>query len=1065
MHLLLGRLLNSLSFQVEKNLKETVYSSDTFNAHKWNLWEKQIIQWSKAPLVNVVKIFFLTGLIAFGGWLIENQFSLLESGDLYQWKWLYPWQPTILSSQLTLIGVVFPLVIGFVSFLLQSATASKSIWELYRHYSGFIFTGFSGLGLSIFILSGYYIETFLPMVSYSLWCVVSTAWMIANIILSGWFLWSTFQIIHEPSRDKLILRYTINESFIYSIRKRLSQLIPENSVDRGLIGDLNEEHIEVKNFSFSHTNENKTLVSKSFNKESYVSDVFFRIQKIALSITSSRHNKKKPSDKVQLELPLSVDQIARKEQIIVTISGQPLTLLERLLFKASYCFSKQKPFEEDILDDIIFALIGSVIDNFKDNKPKLFEESLKRLVEWHAAVTDALSFTNDNGFIDNWLMLPASSFWHRTYLNQLLREYYLLSQLTVSKISESPEYFEDIVNLHIRMHNRSKSELPSLLVKELIDGHHLTWVALTQHWDKESMPTGSTNADKYENAIITYAGSWEQWPMFVASRSEPWDQNFKAIPVLLHYLTCTGLKLITTARNDDEIASKWAVDMLLYWYRNVSNYQHPNQKYLWKHEIITPQLLEEQPLGQTWKEILSGHNFEASSAALIALENSWKDIRLIAASYISSKPNSKNYPLLQSLTSNLLSGDFFKPSNDMDIQRGGISSGKDILTAFIRQKFSSRLGADGYSGWLNSIIERFNRNEEPKHVMGRVYSGWGAHGIESLNEQYVALSVMLSEQEWQLPNRWYEIIDSELFNQKSREVLISDLQNWLQIADAQLADNEANTNNFKCSIESVITKLSDKNLDDIRNSEIDVDQLDLLGQAASISGFNPDKGGMLLKLFKSIEYDLQPNDSSLYMLRINGYSKSSIAKGIDASKPINEEEWLDRAIAKNISLNLFNKLSSIKNTIESSFENTKDLLNRIAVDIRENAPNHAPMSLFIGPWEIHRFLSEASYNVTSNPGLNLELQHGFENTYICHLEGIPVYQLPYQQAAFSLLVPNKVFDTVQVTEITDNRFVDVTTEDLDDETQRLTLVLSYHMEAKFKEEPIYRYTLKKHKNA
>lgn len=258
----LGWVLNTLAYQIEKNLKESIFNSEAYKANRWNLLESQIIQWSRNPILYIIWIFIALTLLLTAGHLFVRSITPIKPGTLYDWSWLYDWQTTLLSVQVTLVGVVLPLAISLVSFLLQRKTASKAIWSLYRQYSGFLFIGFSGLAALVFILAGPYLETLVESVSYTLWCVFSFAWVSVNILLIGWFIRATFLIVHEPSRDSLLLRYTINESFTASIRKRLSKLIPENAVHYKLVSIPKESNLEVSTLRFSQENEN--IISSNY---------------------------------------------------------------------------------------------------------------------------------------------------------------------------------------------------------------------------------------------------------------------------------------------------------------------------------------------------------------------------------------------------------------------------------------------------------------------------------------------------------------------------------------------------------------------------------------------------------------------------------------------------------------------------------------------------------------------------------------------------------------------------------------------------------------------------------
>lgn len=67
---------------------------------------------------------------------------------------LSDWMSNLLGSQLTIIGIVFPLVVGLISVLFQKKSARIHIQSAYQLHSGYMFAGLSGLSLAAFVVLG-----------------------------------------------------------------------------------------------------------------------------------------------------------------------------------------------------------------------------------------------------------------------------------------------------------------------------------------------------------------------------------------------------------------------------------------------------------------------------------------------------------------------------------------------------------------------------------------------------------------------------------------------------------------------------------------------------------------------------------------------------------------------------------------------------------------------------------------------------------------------------------------------------------------------------------------------
>ncbi|WJG07631.1 hypothetical protein [Aliiglaciecola sp. LCG003] len=158
----IGKLLNSLRYHIDKNIDETLYQNKAFLSSKWSLLEYSILRWSQRHGYYI----FLTVTLAI--LIVTNLFLLipLVIDDFPHWRKLIDWQGGFLAGQLTIIGVVYPLVIGLIGVLFQNKSAKKTLFPIYHMYSGFMFAGLSGLFLSIFIVLGYFLSANLDDSTY-----------------------------------------------------------------------------------------------------------------------------------------------------------------------------------------------------------------------------------------------------------------------------------------------------------------------------------------------------------------------------------------------------------------------------------------------------------------------------------------------------------------------------------------------------------------------------------------------------------------------------------------------------------------------------------------------------------------------------------------------------------------------------------------------------------------------------------------------------------------------------------------------------------------------------------
>ncbi|XSY46334.1 hypothetical protein ACNF18_23710 (plasmid) [Escherichia coli] len=97
---------------------------------------------------------------------------------------LSDWMSNLLGSQLTIIGIVFPLVVGLISVLFQKKSARIHIQSAYQLHSGYMFAGLSGLSLAAFVVLGGMTLSIGDGYLNTSFAVTAFVWMLFNIILS-----------------------------------------------------------------------------------------------------------------------------------------------------------------------------------------------------------------------------------------------------------------------------------------------------------------------------------------------------------------------------------------------------------------------------------------------------------------------------------------------------------------------------------------------------------------------------------------------------------------------------------------------------------------------------------------------------------------------------------------------------------------------------------------------------------------------------------------------------------------------------------------------------------------
>lgn len=713
-------MLNTLQYNIDKDINETLYQNEVFLASKWNYLEKNILRWSQRHRFYITLMVILSALIVGNLVIWKDVITSVATSYFPYWKNLIEWQGGFLAGQLTIVGVVYPLVIGLIGVLFQNKSAKKTIFPIYQMYSGFMFAGFSGLFLSIFIIAGYFFSASLAPSTYVAICLTSALWLTFNVLLTSWFFSTTFLMLDDAKRDRLIVRFTMHELCEFDIRKRLKELLLHNAIRNKYLFNPDERFFKVSTYKFS--DDKYQEICKRSKKPLEIYNVSFRLINVVIRFESyklgcahwvsslwlSKWFIAKGFTWIDFKFTEGAEFVIQPiwhsrtnpRLSLIKYSGLNLSWLSKVLIYFSMSTKQVEDKSDKSLTSMMQAIIGTTHDALREKKIGEFKSSLDNIVQWHVEIGSALGFVNDNNQPDNWLLLPTASFFSRRYLDEIMSEYYQISKLSVELIPDNKEFYGEVLYLHKRIFSRREK-----LVKEegitLIQGNYFNWALLMEWRSYSSNTTNMMIVNKYEDILYDFVGSWESWPDYIEPRGLRSENIQQTLPLFLTHLEYTAQTVITALRYDNYEASGWGVDMLNNWIEKVSSRDHFHEEYRWHSELVTHRLLFENSNIEPWKYILKGDDFKVLPAFDIALKNAAFDLRVITACYILLKPKSDKNDSINEYIKALLSGAAIHPTGSIGRAAESITTCSDLIGAFIRQRDYAHYGDGSYGSWLS----------------------------------------------------------------------------------------------------------------------------------------------------------------------------------------------------------------------------------------------------------------------------------------------------------------------------------------------------------------------------
>ncbi len=1073
----IGKLLNSLKYQIDKNINETIYKNKVFLQSKWSFFEYNILRWSQRHnyytlLTAVLACLLVINLIC---WKVE--LTPLVIKFFPHWTKLNDWQGGFLSGQLTIVGVVYPLVIGLIGVLFQNKSAKKTLFPIYQMYSGFMFAGLSGLFLSIFIITGYFFSATMDASTYLAICVTTALWLMFNVLLTSWFFTSTLLMLDENKRDRLVVRFTIHELCETDIRNRIHDLLLQNSVYNQALANPDNEILKVSTYKLSDDKFNE--ITKYSEEEIYASNVYFSIIntviryhiikfKILLSISDKAWVKWLVSKKgfswmcvassVKRELvvqPVWTNK-SKARLIIIRYSGFDIGWISKILLKASFRTKRADQGHDSSLTTMMLGFVGSANDAIREKNVGEFKNAIKNIVRWHVEIASALSFLNDNRKEDNWLLLPTASFFSRSYLDEILTEYYRLAKASVELIPENIEFYDEIIYLHKRIFLK-RERMVEREGFSLIQGSYFTWSLLMEWRSYSSMSSDLRIANKYEDVLFDFVGSWESWLDYIEPRTTRLNDIQKSLPLFISHLEFTAHTVISALRFNNIEAAGWGIDMLNNWYEKLSIRDHGQglEEYRWHSELVTHDMLLKNSGEKIWITALNDSEFHLQPAFNIAMNNASFDLRVITACYVLLKPDLNGNEQIKQYIQALLSCTSIHPTGALGGRVKSVSNASCIIGAYIRHRDYSNYGEGTYGAWLSKVLDSFGKVNEQRRVSGRIYSGWGRNDPHSMNRAYVEIAVSLSNNQWQLAKKWYDIIFSEAFRHQDKESFVRDLQEWIRLSEdieEPILTNKdnltTNVSNFKNSIQQVIDRINQQQNEIVAEAEIDEELLTRFGLTCSQAIYGDEKDPEFpINLFNSVSFNGSTDENSLFKINRQKYSKERIAKNIDTNRAINEEDCLKESTKANVKVNILRRVLWYKTTDEKVYASAENNI----LDLAELAKDINNPVLFSGNMDLDRFLREARYRQELADKFDISFNDGYGRNYICHLGDIIVFSIRFSDVNFNLLTTKDLFESVAFGKVTDRQFVEVKYEASENDENVGVLSLNYWMNIKLVE--------------
>jgi len=1064
MILLIKHLLDSIKFRANKDIRETLLKNSDFNKNRWTTLERSITWGAKNTFkatLSIVTFFIILAIVT------------AENHDLIKSRLPHPInnlvtvseiQSTLLGTQATLIGLIFPLVIAFIGILLQGKSSNKAMWAIYKDCSGFMLVGFSSLALIISITLTHSISPWLETPYIAAFSYVLTTWFLLNITLSGWFLWITIKFLQNEERMLMVLKYSINEVLKEDIRERLERHHSKVALQKELCEKTSNKNLKIKPYTLEELP--KKIAKRTHDRK--IHDIFLRPLNIGISLIDFKidyFSIKKNNEQGVLCFSVQVNEKGSQNNQVAETDLKRTNLIAKTIIRLSIQTSPIKPRNTLTVAEIVAALFGQLEDSLKENNSKQFQQSENELINFQKQIEKSCQFINYEGKPDNWLLLTEAKIFGRDFISTFMWEGTKISSLVTNRIQQDSSYYEYWCYFYLGLFALENPNRPTKIGQEYINGHYLIWKELME-WLAGTEKGISLKNKNEDRAVKCFVGSWESWSHRIgkdeakAKENEYWYK--------INHLEKTSAMAIQATKHNNEEATKWAIDVLINWEdKFIKDYDLVNY-YIWHSSIITPDLIK-QPTNEMIYKVSGDNEFNETEAAAISLTNYWLDVRCLTAAYLISSGflnDASSVSILNALTRS----ERLKPTGEIGFTEHTISNIQDLLSIFLRQNGSWDTQSE-YKSRLEKHIENLASIQEPAWVSGRIYSWNGNTYNEHLSSFFFIYGVGLSQREFKISNDWNNFLRDCTFIVKKN--LISSLEDLIKsetekdiktltIFDIDKEELAKRKENFIKSIERIISELKGFINSEIVNSEKDPKILEKFSTYASGENFSKLKGPIPLRFFKTVKY--RPSSQvPIKTIEIKNFDKADIGKDIEKYRVINEEEWLGNVMKQRIQIELLQQIIKNTNWVANEKESVIKVIETAVKDGKLIIKKNQSPILFVGSWEVFKKIDESKWQYAPTEEIlpyTIRVESGMPDDYVCHLENIEVYRLPFSKSVECFLIPKENMETVEIAEFSNKLYVEVDFEESHNLAATGSLLLKYGIESHITTEKGYRYIYK-----
>ncbi|HCK1651994.1 TPA: hypothetical protein ACTN12_004459, partial [Escherichia coli] len=911
-----SKLFKSVSSLVDSELRHNLRTNSEYQKYRWNIFERllawcstyygqaMLILWAGAIMIVLACLYLRPVLAPFGKKYFKG-IEMLPQG-----------LSDLLGGQLTIIGIVFPLVVGLISVLFQKKSTREHIQSAYQLYSGYMFAGLSGLSLAAFILVSELLSARGDKYLDICLVVVAIIWMIMNIGLSIWFFIQSLNVLDDRRRDRIMLKYFISKVVAQHIRTAMVKnwlALPGRYINQ--MGRLN---VSVDVYD-SPEKEKSDLLKLKLKMDECVRDIYTLPLLLLL-----RRLKPVETGPARIRV-LPGWGIHNSEVVILATTGIRYNAIWEKLFKL--CFIRGSKWEKTNFLNFTRGFYGEIYDALDERNLGAFEEAADRLVSTFITLKRCFQY-GDKNYIDD----VSISFFPQSLSQSFHNDFYRLAEEVVKTLDTTSTYFRKIIHLPQSFY-RYRGEDRTGELQQALQSQCDIWQILID-WNVGNKALSVNQKQRYVAMLQHFIGEWESWHMWLRLTFKNNVDTAGYTEALVSHLFRSMEMLITAITSDDIDATDLSTDMFMLWLNQGQFHNHYHEEYLWHSLFLTPDFLLHSVSDNCQSCILRGASYNEKAALSLTMRNVMTDLRLFLSAYMVRYLGQQKNVNLLTIIKRLLSPSLVAQTGAYNTLPSAIVGQTDIIDVILRLTFCH---ADEHSNWfsrLSHMVERLTRNNKGQVISGRIYMS----SVDDLNTLYPAfadIAVMLSVSEQRISQKVVTAIGEGIFSFSDKKNIVytlkSLLKNTTDVAGNFLMTSEEYATRvviFNSTLDMYISAFEESIKSDIIKAKEDIDLFRRIDMNISQNIIDDIKKDHLLSLF---EFTPDTGISERWEKQwINiGIDKESVAKKLGCT--IDPTFFPSTTIADKILNTVHRKLFINRGQLSEDIGNLDELFHKVKI--------------------------------------------------------------------------------------------------------------------------------------